>query len=437
MKLHADDPPDADASPTPVSPPVIVGRREQLFHLLAEASEIEHTLMCSYLYAVFSLKRPDSPEFSAREADAVTRWRKAILGVATEEMSHLLLVANLSVAVGGRPHFDRPNFPVAPGHFPSGVVVKLAPFSQETLQHFIFLERPLGIVHPDGEGFTPDVEYEREEAFHGLMPSVQDYSTVGALYEALKANLIACCASLGEASVFIGPEAAQVGPTAVAFDEVGVIDGLGSALRAIDAIVEQGEGSPGDREDSHYQRFLAIQNEYQELFEQNPSFAPAWPAAQSPVMRRPPEPEGKTFIRSRPAARVLDYGNAVYSLLLRCLVQAFGRTGGDAGAEQKRYINAALGLMHVLSQVAAVLVTLPANARAPGVNAGMSFTMLRSVEPFLQGLSERLLMKERLQELISGASGLERDFVQLENLSLRVADIATSFNAVVVGIHHP
>lgn len=26
---------------------IIVGSREQLFHLLAEASEIEHTLMCS------------------------------------------------------------------------------------------------------------------------------------------------------------------------------------------------------------------------------------------------------------------------------------------------------------------------------------------------------------------------------------------------------
>ncbi len=34
---------------------VVVGSREQLLHLLAEAAEIEHTLMCSYLYAAFSL----------------------------------------------------------------------------------------------------------------------------------------------------------------------------------------------------------------------------------------------------------------------------------------------------------------------------------------------------------------------------------------------
>ncbi|HSO41822.1 MAG TPA: ferritin-like domain-containing protein [Rhodospirillales bacterium] len=37
-------------------PEILVGDREQLFHLLAEAAEIEHTLMCSYLYAAFSLK---------------------------------------------------------------------------------------------------------------------------------------------------------------------------------------------------------------------------------------------------------------------------------------------------------------------------------------------------------------------------------------------
>jgi hypothetical protein len=121
---------------------VVIGPREQLFHLLAEASEIEHTLMCSYLYAAFSLKSPDTPGFSSAEADALRRWRKSILGVATEEMSHLLMVANLSVAVGGRPHFGRPNFPVAPGYFPSGVVVKLAPFSVDTLQHFIFWSVP-------------------------------------------------------------------------------------------------------------------------------------------------------------------------------------------------------------------------------------------------------------------------------------------------------
>jgi hypothetical protein len=42
--------------------------------------------------------------------------------------------------------------------------------------------------------------------------------------------------------------------------------------------------------------------------------------------------------------------------------------------------------------------TCPRARIHPGVNAGMTFTMLRSVEPFLQGTSERILMRERLTE---------------------------------------
>jgi hypothetical protein len=35
----------------------VIDSREQLIHLLTEAAEVEHNLLCSYLYAAFSLKR--------------------------------------------------------------------------------------------------------------------------------------------------------------------------------------------------------------------------------------------------------------------------------------------------------------------------------------------------------------------------------------------
>ncbi len=38
-------------------PPLQVESREELVYLLGEAYEIEHGLMCEYLYAQFSLKR--------------------------------------------------------------------------------------------------------------------------------------------------------------------------------------------------------------------------------------------------------------------------------------------------------------------------------------------------------------------------------------------
>jgi Ferritin-like len=347
-------------------PEIVVGDREQLFHLPAEAAEIEHTLMCSYLYAAFSLKTRVQHGLAPQELEAVSRWRKTILSVAIDEMAHVVLVSNLSISVGGRPHFARPNFPVAPGYFPSGVVVRLTPFDRETLDHFIFLERPKGIEHEDGDGFEHEQDYVREEAHHGLMPSVQDYRTVSHLYEALRENLIACTRRYGPDALFIGPVKGQTGPEVVDLDGVAVIDDLNSAVRAIDLIVEQGEGSPQDREDSHYRRFVAIRSEYDALSRANPEFAPAWPVATNPVMRRPPEPEDKVFVNEPSAARVLDFANAIYAMLLRLLVQAFGRTGGDAAKAKELHIGAAIELMHVLAKAATALASMPASPAHPG-----------------------------------------------------------------------
>jgi hypothetical protein len=397
-------------------PEILVGDREQLFHLLAEAAEIEHTLMCSYLYAAFSLKTRAEDGLSPEELEAVGRWREAIVSVAIDEMAHLLLVANLSIAVGGRPHFTRPNFPVASGYFPSGVVVRLTPFDRDTLDHFIFLERPKGTPHEDGDGFAPEEEYVREEAYHGLMPSVQDYRTVSHLYEALRENLIACTRRYGPEALFIGPVEGQVGPDVVSLDGVAVISDLNSAVRAIDLIVEQGEGSPEDRDDSHYRRFVAIRGEYDALSRANPAFAPAWPVATNPVMRRPPEPEDKVFVDEPAAARVLDFANAIYAMLLRLLVQAFGRTGKDVAKAKETHIGAAIGLMHALAKSATALASMPASAEHPGTNAGLSFTMLRGVEPFFGGAAERALIAERLKELRGGALALAGLHPDLEGL---------------------
>ena len=116
--------------------------REQLWAILFEAAEIEHNLMCCYLYAMFSLKAAPEEGVSDAELAAIRRWRSEILDVAVEEMAHLAIVSNILSALGAPAHFWRQNFPVAPGYHPAGVVVKLAPFNAETLDHFIFLERP-------------------------------------------------------------------------------------------------------------------------------------------------------------------------------------------------------------------------------------------------------------------------------------------------------
>ena len=69
---------------------VVLESREQLFSALGEAGELEHNLLCLYLYAAFSLKRTKEEGLTAPQLDAVARWRQEILGIALEEMTHLV-----------------------------------------------------------------------------------------------------------------------------------------------------------------------------------------------------------------------------------------------------------------------------------------------------------------------------------------------------------
>src|ERR1700691_1469068 len=134
--------------------------REALLHALYEAAEIEHNLMCTYLYATFSLKSPGEG-LGGAEADAVGRWRQEITAVAIDEMSHLVAVWNITSALGGAPRFGRTNFPLDPGYLPARIVVKLAPFNEASLQHFVYLERPVGSNEPEGIGFEPERMFQR------------------------------------------------------------------------------------------------------------------------------------------------------------------------------------------------------------------------------------------------------------------------------------
>ena len=166
----------------------VVDTREQLLHLLAEASEFEHNLLCCYLYAAFSLKRGRlGGALSEAESAAIDRWRKAIMSVAIEEMSHLVLVANLTVSIGGRAHFNRPDLRVAAGYHPAGIVIELAPFDMATLDHFIFLERPDDATIADSEAFEPSADFVRTPHCPGaLMPSAHDYETIAQFYRSIR-----------------------------------------------------------------------------------------------------------------------------------------------------------------------------------------------------------------------------------------------------------
>lgn len=385
-------------------PGFAIENREQLINLLAEAAEIEHNLMCCYLYAAFSLKDRLDEGLTPAELDAVRRWRREILHVAIDEMGHLALVANIASAIGGVPHFDRPNFPIASGYHPAGIVVKLAPFDYETLQHFIFLERPEGSRDRDGAGFEPPRQYVREAWPGRLMPSSCDYETVGELYRCIREGLTRLTQQHGADVFFVGDPARQLGPDLANLPCLTRVLCLKTAQEALDGIVIQGEGASDEEEESHYHRFLRVRREFDELRAARADFTPGRPAAHNPLMRRPADPGGKVWIELQPAADLLDLVNATYTFMLRLLVQSYAETRGVG--VQRILVDAAVDLMFAISPVASLLTTLPANRERPDRTAGMSFAMNRVVAATPADKVTNAVLIERCDEIVRAATRL-------------------------------
>ena len=406
-------------------------QREHVIGALYEAAELEHNLMCTYLYAAFSLRDGEAEGLTAEEAAAVSRWRRVLLSVAIEEMGHLAAVWNITSALGASPRVGRGNFPLDPGYLPACVVVKLAPFSAETLQHFVFLERPHGSTERDGEGFAYERGYVRGGGAARLTPLGVDYDTVGTFYAALSRGLRALVERYGEANAFDGDPGLQLSPAEVVLAGAKQVICLKTALAAFDAIVTQGEGAPRDSVDSHYQKFLSIRSELRRLTERNPAFAPAFPAATNPVLRRPPRPEGRVWLENPEAVAAVDIGNASYGLMLRLLAYAYAVRG--PGAEKSLVVDLAIGLMQAIAPLAERAARLPAGPSNPHCNAGLSFIALRDSAALPPGRAARRVFVERFAQLAEGAavlraSGDKRALAAAEQLAALAARAQRGFD---------
>ena len=395
--------------------------REELIHRLYEAAELEHNLMCTYLYAAFSLKDADDG-LSADEAAATARWRRTILEVAIEEMGHLCAVWNITSALGGAPRFGRGNFPIDPGYLPAGVVVKLAPFNEEVLQHFIYLERPKDSAEPDGAGFEPPVTYRRGSASPRLTPMGMDYDTVGDFYAFLSENLTHFVKRLGEKGAFCGDPALQLSPDEIDLGGAKPVICSKTALAAFDAIVRQGEGAQADSEGSHYQKFSAIRSEFRAFKEANRAFQPAFPAAVNPVLRRPPRPEGRVWIENEEAAQCVDLANAAYGLMLRLV--AYSYSVPRPAPAKAAAVDLGIGLMQAVTLLAERAVRLPAGPSNPECHAGVSFVTLRDAAGFPAGVAAHRFFIERLTELARGAATLESADVRTTRAARSLNELA-------------
>lgn len=394
----------AKLPPTMSEAPPTLPSREQLIHSLYEAAELEHNLMCTYLYAAFSLRQGEAEGLTPEEAPIVDRWRKELIAVAIEEMSHLTAVWNITAALGGTPRFGRGNFPLDPGYLPAGIVVKLAPLNQATLQHFVYLERPDGSDEEEGEGFMPDFMFVRPPHPLRLMPMPLEYRTVGAFYAALGRDLSAFVAHHGEASAFSGDPRLQLSAAEVSLAGARPVICSKTALFAFATIVEQGEGAPRESLRSHFQRFAHIRSEFDAIAKKNPAFSCAFPAATNPVLRPPPRPEGRVWLENPEAITTVDLANTCYQVMLRLLAYSYAIP--RPSPEKALAVDLSMALMRAMTLLGEHAARLPAGPSNPGCNAGMSFTALRDSAPFPKGASASRFFVERLGEVADLAEEL-------------------------------
>jgi hypothetical protein len=409
-----------------IEPPVRIENRTQLVYLLSEAAELEHGISCCYLYAGFSMKDSTGEGLSEAQLEAVRSWKATIMEVAVQEMLHLALVNNLLTAIGAAPHIRRPNLPTSPSMYPQTIELGLRPFTQETLEGFIFLERPESVMTSLEAGQRPpmpppvrtrDIFFDRPE-----------YETIGHLYRGMEDGFRYLTEKYGESRLFVGSPGAQASEYPRLTDLLPVSD-LATAIEAIQRIVEQGEGSPGESESGHYARFQGIHRELIALKERDPSFEPARPVLVNAYTHVPADmlDPGKIGLVGDPLSVVCcNLFDALYEMLIQMLGRLFARVH-ESAEEIKLLADMTVGLMsRALGPLGESITTLPAGPRHPGLRAGPSFYVPRNIHTPPQRRATWISWVERLKEL-SAFCALIETFEGAPGVLPRVGQLLTRY----------
>ncbi len=218
----------------------------------------------------------------------------------------------------------------------------------------------------------------------GAPPRAEGYATIGQFYEAIEDAIIAFCKGGGERWLFSGDPGRQIQPDTFYYGGGGnvvVVHDLESAKRAIEEIVEQGEGVDGEifdgdkpgyfgqgEEYAHYFRFKEVRYERFYSPKQNPKGDP--PPRGKPL----PVDWNKVYpMQTDPKASDYEPGSALweksaafnkaYTSLLHTLHQAFNGTPDK--------LLDAVGKMYQLQDLAKALMRTPVGDS--GQNAGPTF----------------------------------------------------------------
>jgi CDGSH-type Zn-finger protein len=400
-------------TPTPVRKGVSpVDNREELLYLLTRASELEHNLACSYLYAGYSIKTNVSEgRLTADELAAILGWKRKIAHVAVEEMLHLGQVSNILTAVGGAPHFARPNFPLPASTFPFGIEITLEPLSLALIERFVCYEMPEdGVLRSEDK---PEYEAMRQRVSGGaairaehvrmknsIEPFDIDFSTVGEFYHKIETAF----RRIPSERLFIGDPKVQANPRYLDLpkDLIEVVD-AGSACRAIEMIVSQGEAPTTEHPDAHFYVFDGIRREYETLtakaLQEGRNFEPFRPMLSHPSTRGIGVVAGTNRITDPVAQELAALFNSAYGLMLMMLARFFAH--GEENEDELRLL--ARGTLRIMASVlrplGEALAKTPAGPEYPGRTAGPTFGFNGHLELLAHKRAAWIFFLERLYDL--------------------------------------
>jgi len=422
----------AAAAEAEIPPPEFTGR-DYLIFLLHVAAEIEHSLMVQYLFTAYSLGGPNVPE--GRQAD-VRAWQETILGIAKEEMGHLVTIQNLLTALGAPLNFNREDYPHSSAFYPFGFT--LQPASLGSLATYVCAESPQEWDDAEAQEIKA-----RAQADVGM-----PVNRVGELYAELlrllgnhalvpdtvfDAESVAFQASWDEwgrgyREEQRGREAMSSLPELPAPELLIIeVDSRAAAITAVERVGEQGEGfeTPENENESHFRRFLAIYRAMRALGAELDSVVR--PVATNPTTDPAAQDGGEwtdagtsTSIVHPEAKLWAHLFNVRYRKLLVNLSHAFELADDPSDrvtlSPRGALIHRTFSEMYNLRVIAGLLVRLPLDGNQPdGPRAGPPFQMPYTLMlPHAEDDRWRLhrdlldaaaLLTERLRELAGSGAG--------------------------------
>lgn len=408
----------------PLAPIPPIETREDLIDALFLAAEIEHAIMCQYLYAAFSIDRMTIADPALSEL--ARTFTIQLLKIGRQEMAHLGMVTNLLIAVGAAPDFDRPNLPIQRDYYSLDLRFQLLPFGEEFLALAAQIEEPFqDPARPEPRPYYP---------------------SVAAIYDHI-GDGIAALAPVGQpTNLFIGGDDPQISnadfgapPDYVWYDiRLLPVTDRASALAAIALIRAQGEGATASDPNSHFAIVRRMQDEWRTLTDDERAQL-VLPVPKNPLakQRGDVDPTATCVVLSEPRAlAVARLANRTYELLLLLLARLYGANDATQADRDMYRKYAFFPLMTiVIRPVAEILVQLPAG---DGAHCAVpTFELDGPIRTFPEREAFHIQLEERLSHLADGyaaAAALPDMPARLAYVAQNVAYVRDRIRDYIAGV---